>query len=320
MAVETRNSLFGQAMKRIRLHSLDLMNGLLHPLDCALAKHYRQTNEFQPLLFIIGPPRCGSTLLYQVLVECFDVAYLSNAHASLYGMPTLIEKWMPSTWRSKASYRSNLGNTRGLTAPSEAGRFWYRFFDRGETTGSLPEPIRAKLRDAVRYFSRTAGKPVVFKNLFSTVRLLELGRLFPEAVFLEVHRNEVEIGHSLLEARMTRFGSYEPWFSVPAPNQHLLEKRPPHQQVIEQVRSLYALVDRQREELGTSRFFRIDYEAFCDAPVQSLQRIEQFALSRGVCLQQTNPIPHQFERRQSVRIDPDLYQRMTDYAHALQRV
>jgi len=31
-------------------------------------------------LFIVGPPRCGSTLLYQVLTEAFDLAYVSNVH------------------------------------------------------------------------------------------------------------------------------------------------------------------------------------------------------------------------------------------------
>jgi len=38
-----------------------------------------------PPLFIIGPPRTGSTLLYQLVVQRFDVGYLANRHCRLYG-------------------------------------------------------------------------------------------------------------------------------------------------------------------------------------------------------------------------------------------
>ena len=31
-----------------------------------------------PVIFIIGPPRTGSTLLYQLITICFKVCYFSN--------------------------------------------------------------------------------------------------------------------------------------------------------------------------------------------------------------------------------------------------
>ena len=38
----------------------------------------------KPPIFIIGPPRSGSTLLYQVLTSYFDLSYFKNLHSKYY--------------------------------------------------------------------------------------------------------------------------------------------------------------------------------------------------------------------------------------------
>ena len=42
-------------------------------------------------LFIIGPPRSGSTLLYQYLARYFDISYFNNYHHKNYMCPSFAE-------------------------------------------------------------------------------------------------------------------------------------------------------------------------------------------------------------------------------------
>ncbi len=52
------------------------------------------------------------------------------------------------------------------------------------------------------------------KNLNCALRLGPLRATFPDALFLGIHRNEVDNAHSLLEARMNINKCYETWLSM----------------------------------------------------------------------------------------------------------
>ena len=80
-------------------------------------------------ILILGAPRSGSTLLYQSMVERFDVAYISNRHCRWHGAPSLVERRFGGA-RHVATYASRHGAEAGATAPSECGGYWYRFFRR----------------------------------------------------------------------------------------------------------------------------------------------------------------------------------------------
>jgi hypothetical protein len=253
-----------------------------------------------------------------VLLDAFDFGYLSNLHALCYGMPELVERLVrPGKRRRPNCYVSEYGRTRGWSGPSECGVFWYRFFPRGQSPKRLaPLPPRGlqALRRGVAGFVRSCGKPVLFKNLFSSIRVPSLAKALPEALFLVVHRNEIDIGHSLLEGRQRFFGDYRTWLSVMPPGAEALLELPAHVQVIEQVREIYAVIDRERYRVGPDRFFDIQYERFCDRPNEVLDELEDFFRRRGVPLGRRPMIVETFARRHEVRIDRNLYQSMCDYA------
>ena len=59
--------------------SIGLSSIALQPLESYLAKKYGDEGiKKYPPVFIIGAPRCGSTLLYKVLTEQFKFSYFSN--------------------------------------------------------------------------------------------------------------------------------------------------------------------------------------------------------------------------------------------------
>jgi hypothetical protein len=264
---------------------------------------------------VIGTPRSGSTLVYQLLVQAFDVGYLSNRHCRWWGAPSLVERfWHPSP---PAVYESRFGRTVGPAAPSECEGFWYRFFRRSPQYVPLGEadPARLRrLRAAVRRLGDAAGRPLVFKNLLNTLRLRPLGTALPEAVFVCVRRDVVATAASLLESRRTISGDVTKWWSAEPPEIEELRRLPPEQQVVEQVRRIEALVHRDRESLGAGRFLELRYEEVCEDPAEAMREVGALAERSGFRLARRLGIPAKFERSGGRRIDPEFHERIVDYA------
>ena len=271
-----------------------------------------------PPVLLLGAPRCGSTLLYQLMVACFDVSYLSNLHCSMFGCPALAER-MARGRRAPASFESRLGGTEERLAPSECGPFWYRFFRRSPQYVALedapPEQLR-RLRASVAAFQRAAGRPVVFKNLLCSLRVAPIGAALPGAIFVLLHRDLLDHAHSLLEARKLVHGSYERWWSAEPPGYEGLLELPPEEQVIQQVQRVEAAIDAHRAAVGPERFLDLRYEDLCLDPQAALGTIAAFAGARGCALRQAADPPAEFSRRAGVRIEPELYGRLQRAAAA----
>ncbi len=258
-----------------------------------------------PPVFIVGAPRSGSTLLYQLLVVRFDVAYLSNLHCRLPGAPALVERMAGRRLEPPAAFSSDHGRTDGLAAPSECGPYWYRFFRRSPQYVPLedadPDALR-DLRASVRALGDAAGRPVVFKNLLNSLRLEPLGAAFPEAIFLVVQRDLADNVASILAARRSVLGDEAAWWSAEPPDVDLLRGQPPEAQAAGQVRGIHALIDSARQRLGADRFLDIAYEHLCADTHAALAEISGFASSHGLELALRRPVPPHFEAGHGSRL------------------
>ena len=252
----------------------------------------------QTPIFVVGAPRSGSTLLYQLLVVRFDVAYLSNLHCRFFGAPAFVERAAGKRLRPPGDFSSRFGSTRGLAAPSECGPYWYRFFRKSPQHVSLAEadPNRLeRLRESVRAFAQAAGRPLVFKNLVNSVRLAPLAAALPEALFVVVRRDEADTAASILAGRRTVHADESEWWSVEPPEIERLRALPPQEQVLEQVRAIESLVDESREEIGRDRFLDVRYEDVCADTHGALGSVAAFAERHGVALRIRQEVPARFE-------------------------
>ena len=302
--------------------SLRLVNLVLHYLE-GLSSYTDETPLLYPPIFIIGAPRSGSTLLYQVLTNYYDVGYLSNLHARFYGSPSIIERFFhPLKSRQSCDYNSYHGRTEGWLAPSECGELWYRFFRRKPPYIPLdeadPEKIR-QLRRSVRSLGDAFGKPILFKNLYCSLRLRPIAEALPESLFIVIHRNPVDHGHSLLKARKKVHGNYKIWWSAEPPEIDQLKTLPPHQQVIEQIRHIYSLIETDKQVIGSERFLDLYYEDFCKNTHESIKQIDSFLNGHGIAIHQhidISKIPASFNINKTVNINSNIYSKMVDYVQA----
>jgi len=289
---------------------------VLHHLECSFVDGTDSELPYPPV-FIIGPPRAGSTLLYQVLLDRFDFSYLSNLHALFYGVPSLVERlFRPGRHRPGGEYRSQHGWVKGWCAPSECGQFWYRFFRRRPqfvSLGDVDEKCLSTFRGVIRRLEDAMGKPILLKNLPVALRLEAINKALPEAVFLVAKRDLVDNAHSLLAARKDICGSYETWLSMEPPNVDELRRKPVHEQVVEQVRKIHDVIDESRERHGHERFLDVHYEEFCRDTRSSLERIHRFLSYHRVPVVPLAEVPASFERNARIQIDANLYRKLREY-------
>ena len=269
----------------------------LHRLECALSDQSNRPLPNRPIL-IIGAPRTGSTLLYQVLTENLDVGYMSNYHCRYYFWPSLIERLVhPLKWRTPTDFSSRFGKTQRKTEPSECGAYWYRFFRTKPQYVPLEEvdpKAMSRLRGSMRRLIKAFGRPILFKNLNNALRLRPLASALPEALFIVIERDLKDTANSLLAGRKSIFGTYDQWWSMEPPDIENIRKKPPHIQVVEQVLSIYRLIDEDAEYIGKNRFLKVNYKSLCDNPGQVMIEIDNFFRAHKLHVGKRGDIPKSF--------------------------
>lgn len=273
-----------------------------------------------PPIFLLGAPRSGSTLMIQVIIDALDLGYISNRHCQWFGAPALAERlFRPTVGRPRSDYRSAHGVTKGDHAPAECGEWWYRFFRRDPPYVTLDEVDPRKMRrfrHSIVSLTHAFDRPILFKNLYASLRVQAVAHYLPESLFIVIHRDEVDNGHSLLETRNRVFRDYNQWWSMEPPEIETLKILPVHHQVIEQIRHIHATIDRdlQIAAVPAYRRFDLNYEEFCANPSGSLDALQTFLASHGCEIERRGNTPQSFKRRDEIRIDEALYAAMADYA------
>ena len=296
MSARRGRAAFGGDLVRRGLHAT---NRLVSPIESRLGPDRAPLPH--PPIFVVGPPRSGTTLLYQLVIESFDVGYLSNLHGWLWGAPSWVETLVrPGRRRRDGDFRSDHGNTFGALAPSECAVYWHRFLpakpDVLDARKIGPES-RARLRAALARFLRSCGRPAVFKTVQNNGRLDVLTETLPEALFLVVRREPIDNERSLLAARARIHGTEASWWSFEVPGFESLASRPPEEQVREQVLRTRRLIDESLRAVPADRVCEIDYEELCDDTDAVVSAILRSLEPHGVRRRADTRLPRSFPRR-----------------------
>ena len=299
--------------------ALQVLNTYVLPaLDIAMAPPVDEPLRHRPI-FVVGAPRCGSTLFAQVLTDALQLGYMSNRHCQFFGAPALADRvFSPLQKKKPSDFQSTNGATRDSYGPNECGEWWYRFFRRKPAYVSLEEADRGRmqwLRQSIAALTNAQDKPILLKNLYASLRLQPILSHIPEALIVVVKRDELDNAHSLLEGRMKLFGSYSHWWSVEPPNTDSLNRLPPHAQVVEQVRAIYTLIDRDTRDaqIDPGRVLHVTYENLCANAHRTVGEMSRFLAMHGVHVDTRFEVPESFRARSEVRIDEELYKDLSDY-------
>jgi hypothetical protein len=200
-----------------------------------------------PVIYIVGAPRSGTTLLSQLLSRYLPVGYIDNIVARFWQRPSvgirLSKALLGEFGREGISFESIHGVTRGVAGPHEFGYFWRRWLalDGAEThklTNSEASAVDIKGIQRVLESELLSefGAPVIFKNVICGFQADILTRAHPASLFVWIRRDTEDVVRSILKCRMERYGSYSAWWSLkPSTFQLLSRIDSPVRQVLGQV-------------------------------------------------------------------------------------
>lgn len=218
-------------------------------------------------IFILGAPRSGSTLLYQLLLRCFDTAYISNLMALVPRQLLTIARTFRYCQSMRSIKSSHFGYVNGLFSPSEAGAIQKLWFEKKMSYDEI-----VWIRNTFVMLSRIYHGPVIIKNLFNTLRLDQIRSMIPEARFIHIKRDPLFNAQSLLLARNKINGSKIKWWSIKPEGYENIINQEPEFQVLWQIKETERLIGDFFKKQKPDRF-EITYEDLCERLYETLELI-----------------------------------------------
>jgi hypothetical protein len=213
-------------------------------------------------IFLVGPPRSGTTLLYSCLASDPAVGYFNRANRKFPEHPRL------------ARFLTRLGLYPDV--PRESRALWTRFDARParsamRAAGDLPPGAREWYRTTVaRILELRGARRFVAKLPAFSARLPWLDAIFPDALFLQCLRDWRAVVKSSV-AKQSRDGK-ERFFAVKVAGWEQVKDLPFHQISAWQVRAVHELIESQERDFP-GRIHRVWYEDLCQTPRETLAAV-----------------------------------------------
>ena len=175
-----------------------------------------------PPIFIIGPPRSGTTLLYQLLVHRFHFAYFPGIAEKFYTSPVFATEWGLKHCKPYVSdFTSTYGHVNSSMAPHEAGGIWNRWYPTEHRDGYNYTPAgyfdpkrKHIIYQTVGGIEKLLDAPFINKNVKHSVRIQSLVEIFRNALFIQMRRDSFDTAMSILRARKQNRNRLNAWWSV----------------------------------------------------------------------------------------------------------
>ena len=261
-------------------------------------------------ILILAPPRTGTTLLYQVLLQQLHLAFISNLVSALPRyMVRMAGRWPGLVSRPPREIkRGHYGFVPGLLAPSEAGKVMDRWFS-DPVVASSAESIRRTLSA----LGRISNGPVLIKSLSLTHRLPQVGQVLPRARYIRLRRALPYTVQSVLLGRADPSLGADRWQGVEPEGLDARKERGPIHEAALIVRAIDRRIDEHLAGCA-DRVIEVEYERFCSAPAETVER-----LARVFLLERRNPaapLPPSFPSANRVRVDAPTWARIRDETDA----
>ena len=231
----------------------------------------------QPI-FIVGPPRCGSTILYQAMTNYFDVLYIDNLAARWardlpFGVSRSMRRFGRTPHNNFRAHHGDTAATGGWHAPSECGNLWYRWIPKNQHyvgPDEVTRPMIDELREEVTAIQSQWDAPLLIKNLHVGQRLAWVSRAFPKARYVCVHRHSVDVVESILNARhQLGIPSNELWSTRPPVYDDLLSLSE-RKMVEKQVDRVVTQIETSLGLLSPTTAHHVRYEDFGPSLIDTL--------------------------------------------------
>lgn len=296
-----KDALAEEFLKRLNAFLIPLENELLQ--GCTAPK--------LPMSFIVGVPRCGSTLMMQLTTRAYDLGYPSNLLARFFMAPS-VGAWLQRLIHPvKSGRRGSTVSTYGVTTypeePHEFGYFWTGHFRIGSVhelnEREFARVNKVRLLQQLASMERILARPLIFKSLNINFLVRFLFQCIPAPFFLYMRRDPYFLAESIYLARIARYGSADAWWSLRPRCYEELKKLDNHHQVAGQVWTVKRELERQLKDIPERNKIVIDYDRLCADPERALLEFAERISSLGFALKRVGPPLKPLSDHSTVRLD-----------------
>ncbi len=267
-----------------------------------------------PPIFIMGPARSGTTVIYQSIIYSLDVCYFFNIMDSklFKYIPEYIAKIAKNyNINADIKFTSYYGKTEGFFGPSQGINIWNRWFKIEKELNEigkcyLSDNDISEMRNTLNFITNLSRVPFVNKWNGHNVHLLTLDEVFPNAVYLRVKRDSVLNAQSVLIGRRELKG--DPYRNITrSPRRYNLYK---NSNYIEQVCGYIIEMNRELDEVSNKidkeKIITIEYESFCENPQKTINDIvKKYEIITGNKLKIKNSLNNKFIISNNRKISKD---------------
>lgn len=259
-----------------------VLNQRLQELDIPVITDSRV--DLLPIIYIVGAPRSGTTLLSQLVSRHLPVGYISNLIARFWLRPSigirLSQALFTDEVQKELALHSTHGTTDGVVDPHEFGYFWRYWLKLDQAqTHHLPAEMLSTVDAAGLKHALEAeilavfNRPVVFKNVICGFHAEFLTQLHPLSLFVYISRDFHATAASILKVRQERFGSYQTWWSLkPSTYPFAVPSGDPVAEVVMQVKECQREIEQELSRPGVHSMC-VTYERLCADPRQVMNEI-----------------------------------------------
>ncbi len=257
---------------------------ILTPVDLVMSLIERRSlrnppPRQHPMVLVVGPPRCGTTLVYQVLARYCDVSCLTNLSSLFPRAPLTASRWFGRPLDNvPPAIESYYGQTARLCDPNDGFHAWNRWLgdDRYQTAQDISAAAASEMNRFFAAWTSALPKPFLNKNNRNTECMRLLSENLADIFFVVVRRDLTASARSLIRSRLDIQGDRNtPWGLR---SRQLKGNDDPLGYVDDVCDQLYEIESRiQRETSGidSKQMIEVTYEKFCDDPKSVLQQLRQ---------------------------------------------
>ena len=248
-------------------------------IESALFAHLlvEADNVVPSTLFVLGAPRTGSTILYQVLCSRFGLPYIANLTNDHFAETPIVGLAIQKALPEEIAYTSSYGKTQGAFQLSEGSAIMKHWFGGGHPSALVSTTVKDGMQEHFLTTLRAAEslfeRPLVIKNGWNCFRIRCLAEALPHARFVWIRRDIAAAAKSDLAARYAIRGTPTAWNSATPANVEELRKLPPAAQVVENQYTFNAAIGTSLRSHAAGRWTQVWYEDFCRDAVGTLDRL-----------------------------------------------
>ena len=241
-----------------------------------------------PAIFILGPPRSGSTLLYQILTTAFHNVHLTNIWNLFFSTPMLGAFLSDRFCRNyQTNYKSVKGFVPGICGEAEGMRFWKYWVGQGlQHNESNLKPSRLKKINKLFSKKYSSTHNVWISGYIGHVFCIDLLRKYwPNAVFIHVYRDLLSNAYSIYK------NFPHSWFSLdPGGIQNTSGDR--YEEIARQITRIHSIIlDYYGRDM-----LSVSYEKLCENPQKVIRQLVVSAQKKDILLGEKNSISSAFEK------------------------